>query len=89
MQITFPICNIDIFMNKVAFNMFGIQIYWYAIIIVCSFLIGLLICKKNNKKYGIKYKDILDLAILLIPISILSARIYYIVFKWVLQYMGE
>lgn len=82
MQITFPIFNINIFINKVAFSIFGIQIYWYAIIIICGFLIGLLICKKNDKRYEIRYKDVLDLAVVLIPISILSARIYYVIFKW-------
>ncbi len=36
---------------------------------------------KKDGKFGIHYEDIIDLALILIPISFLSARIYYIIFN--------
>ena len=32
-------------------------------------------------KYGIKFADIIDLCIFLIPISIICARLYYVLFE--------
>ncbi len=36
---------------------------------------------KNDKKFGIHYDDIIDLSLILIPISFISARIYYVLFN--------
>lgn len=56
-------------------------IYWYAVLIVSSIAISLILCKKNSGKFGIKFEDILDLSIILIPISFISARLYYVIFN--------
>ena len=50
-------------------------------------MIAFLILKINNKKCNIEYKDILDLSIFLIPISIICARLYYVIFD--LEYFLE
>lgn len=80
-KILFPLLNLELNINPIAFNVFGIDVYWYGVIIVASIILALFLCKKNDGKFGIKYEDILDLSILLIPISIICARIYYIIFS--------
>ena len=80
-EITFPLLNLKMEIPRIAFEIFGIKIYWYAIIIVSAIIIALLVCKKNEKKFGIEFSTILDLLIFLIPISIISARLYYIFFN--------
>ena len=67
--------------NKVAISLFGINIYWYAIFIVIAFILGILLCKKDNGKYNIKFDDVLELLLFVIPISIISARLYFILFR--------
>ena len=79
--ITFPILNLILNINPIAFNIFNIDIYWYAILITISFVIAIIAFKKQDGKYGIKYEDILDLSIFLIPVSLIGARLYYIVFN--------
>ena len=79
--ITFPLLNLKLQISRIAFSIGNIDIYWYAILMVFAFLIGLLIFKIKDGKFGIKFSDILDLSILVIPISIISARLYYIVFN--------
>lgn len=79
--VTFPLLNLELKLNPVAFNIFGMDIHWYAIFIVASFILALILCKKKDGKFGIHYGDILDLSLILIPISFLCARIYYIVFN--------
>lgn len=66
---------------RVAFEVFGMPIYWYGILIVSSMLIAILWCKKHDGRYGIKFDDLLDLAIIMLPIAIICARLYYIVFS--------
>lgn len=80
-QITFPIINLKLNISPIAFTIGGIDIYWYAIIMVSAFIMALIIFKIKDGKYNIKFADIIDLAIYLIPISILSARIYYCLFN--------
>ena len=79
--ITFPGLNLKMQVSKIAFTIGNIQIYWYAILMVFAFLIAIIIFKIKDEKYEIKFNDILDLVIIMIPISIICARIYYIVFK--------
>ena len=79
-MVTFPSLGLEFNINRVAFSIFEIDIYWYAILIVSAILIAFLILKINDKKCNIDYKDILDLSIFLIPISIICARLYYVVF---------
>ncbi|MCI9016565.1 MAG: prolipoprotein diacylglyceryl transferase [Clostridia bacterium] len=80
-KITFPILNLELNINKIAFTIFGIDVYWYAILIVFSIVLALLIYRKKDGQYNIKYEDLLDLSIILIPISFISARIYYVIFN--------
>lgn len=80
-KILFPLLNLELNINPVAFNVFGIDVHWYGIIIVASIVLALFLCKKDDGKFNIKYEDILDLSIFLIPISIICARIYYIIFS--------
>lgn len=80
-MIKFPGINLELNISKNVLEIGNITITWYALIIVLAFIIALVICKKNNGKYEIKYNDIIDLSIYLIPISIISARLYYILFS--------
>lgn len=66
---------------KAAFTIAGIDIYWYAILIVSAIVIGIIWSRLKTGRYNIKFEDILDLCIFMIPISILCARSYYVIFN--------
>ena len=80
-EITFPDLNLVFNIDSIAINIGGISIYWYAILIVSAFIIGIIFCKNDDGKYSVKFDDILELMIMLIPISVISARIYFVLFK--------
>lgn len=80
-EIIIPLFNLRLSINPVAFYVLGIPVYWYAILIVVSIVIAMIMFYKNDGKFGIKYNDIVDLALILIPISFICARIYYIIFN--------
>lgn len=80
-KVTFPSINLELEISRVAFTVFGIKIYWYAIIMILAIILGILLLRKRDGLYNIKFSDIIDLLIFLIPISIISARIYYVLFN--------
>lgn len=80
-QITFPLLNLKLNISSIAFNVFGLEIYWYAVIIVAAIITALLVCKKRDGVFSIKFETILDISIYLIPISIISARLFYVLFN--------
>lgn len=79
--IIFPAINLKLEVSRIAFSVNNINVYWYAIIIISGFIIGLILAKIKDGKFNIKFSDIFDLSLYLIPISIISARIYYILFN--------
>lgn len=80
-EVTFPLLNLKLQISRIAFSIGSIDIYWYAILMMSAFIIALIIFRIRDGKFGIKFSDVLDLNIYVIPISIISARIYYILFN--------
>lgn len=80
-NITFPGFNLSFNVNRVTINIGGIDIYWYAILIALAFGIAILFCNKDDGKYNIKFENILEILVIVIPSSIICARIYYIIFN--------
>lgn len=81
-EIIFPAINLKIITNPIALNIINISITWYAIIIVLAIIISMILMKIEDGKYSIKFDDILELAIFLIPISLICARLYYVIFNF-------
>lgn len=69
-------------MDRFAFQIFGLQIAWYGIIIASAMLIGSIMMMKVGKKYGYKENDILDIVLVALPMAIVFARLYYVAFEW-------
>lgn len=80
-EIKFTGLGLDLSIDSIAINVFGINIYWYAIFIVIAFLVAILFCKRDDGKYNIKYEQILEVLLFVIPISIICARLYFVIFK--------
>lgn len=81
MEVSFPGLGLNVHISKIAFSILNIDIYWYAILIVAAIIISLAIFKKNDGMFGIRFSDVLDLFLYLIPISFICARIYFVIFK--------
>lgn len=69
-------------MSRVAFSIFGIDVMWYGILIAIGMILAVSIATKESKRVGIKEEDIVDLALFIIPLGVIGARIYYVIFNW-------
>jgi phosphatidylglycerol:prolipoprotein diacylglycerol transferase len=68
--------------NRVAFEVFGMEIYWYGIIIAAAFLTAVLLGMRDSKKYGLEPDNVIDLILIAAPVAIICARLYYVIFSW-------
>ena len=66
-------------------NLFGIEgfnIAWYGVIIGFGMILATSVAAWRAKKAGYKTDVIIDFVLFAIPIAIICARIYYVIFEW-------
>ena len=80
--ISFPALGLDFQINRVAANVFGKDIYWYGIIICIGFVLAALYVNARVKEFGCTSDNLMDCLIICVPVGIICARIYYVVFEW-------
>ncbi|USK31333.1 prolipoprotein diacylglyceryl transferase (plasmid) [Bacillus sp. CMF21] len=68
--------------DRIAFEIGPITVYWYGIIIAFGVFLGLYLATKEAKRLGFNKDIIIDLIMWTIPIALSSARVYYVIFKW-------
>lgn len=78
--VTFPGLGLSFDLNPIPFSIFGWPIHWYGIIIAAGFLLAVAYCTRASKRFGIREDDLLDLLFFAVPLGILGARLYYIIF---------
>ena len=66
--------------SSVAFHIGGKAIYWYGILIALGVVLALWFCMRQRTKYGISEDDLLDGVLWGVPLSVIGARIYYVIF---------
>ena len=69
-------------MDRVFISIGKINIYWYSILIVLGILIGMYFSLKEAKKNGLTKDYLYDLIFYIIPIAIVGARLYYVIFNF-------
>ena len=79
--ISFPMLG-DFTVNPPSsFSLFGLNIYFYGVIIALGFILAMVYCSRNSRDFGIKSDDFFDLMLWIIPCCIIGARLYYVLFN--------
>lgn len=68
-------------MNPIFLDLGIIQIYWYTVILFIAFLLGGTLAIKRAKKEEIEEEFMINYFFYLIPITIIGARLYYVLFN--------
>ena len=79
--VKFPGLNINLKVPQIAFSVFGIEVYMYAICIVTGIIVAAILCNINKEKFENKFENILDIGIFSLFFGIIGARIYFIIFN--------
>lgn len=69
-------------MDPIAFEIFGLSIRWYGILMATGVLLASFLLLRFSKKAGYKEDDIVDLILVCVPAGIIGARLYYVIFNW-------
>lgn len=69
-------------MDPVAFEIFGIGIRWYGILMATGMVLGVFLMLRFAKGAGYTEDNIIDLALVVLPLAIIGARAYYVIFNW-------
>lgn len=67
--------------NRVAFEIFGIEIYWYALIIVSGIVIAMWLSTREAVRVNLKKDDVSDFMLVGLPVAFIGARLYYVLFE--------
>lgn len=81
-SISFPNIGIELESVGKSINVFGFEIAYYGIIIGLAILIGIIVVEREAKLTGQNKEDYTDFAFYAIIISIIGARLYYVIFSW-------
>lgn len=82
-EIWFPNLGIEIgHLSRVAFTVFGREVYWYGILIGLGVILGVLLAMKEAKRTGQDPDMYVDFIIYALIFAIIGARLYYVIFSW-------
>jgi len=74
--------------ERVAFSIFGFDIYWYGVMIAAGILLAATLMLSREKRLGLKKDLSIDLLLVTLPVALICARLYYVAFSWS-QYRGN
>lgn len=80
--ISFPGLGLEFKVNRIAFSIGSIDIYWYAVIIAIGFALALVFAFKNFKRFGIDSDRAIDVIFFAMIFGIIGARLYFVAFQW-------
>ncbi|HYE10652.1 MAG TPA: prolipoprotein diacylglyceryl transferase [Patescibacteria group bacterium] len=69
-------------MDPVAFEIFGLSIRWYGILLSTGIMVGILLAYNEAKRLGRDPEYIIDLSLWCVPAAVIGARLYYVLLEW-------
>ncbi|MDF2839419.1 MAG: lgt1 [Clostridia bacterium] len=69
-------------MNPVAFEIFGLSIRWYGILLSTGIMVGILLAYREANRLGRNPEYIIDLSLWCVPAAVIGARLYYVLLEW-------
>ena len=76
-HVSFPGLGLEMEINRVAFTVFGVPIYWYGVCIALGLLLGMLYAFRYAKSYGIDADRMVDVIFVSTIAAIIGGRAIY------------
>ena len=67
--------------DRVAFTLWGKDIYWYGILMAVGIVVAVLLAMREGKRKKLPEDTIVDLCLVMIPLGVVFARLYYVLFE--------
>lgn len=85
--VSFPGLGLEFEVNRVAFHLGSIPVYWYGILIAMGFILAILYVSRRAKEFGIDADRMLDVVLGGAIGGIVGARAYFVLLRW--DYYGQ
>lgn len=85
--VSFPGLGLDFEVNRVAFSIGDLPVYWYGILIALGFILAILYVSRRAREFGVDADRILDVILGGAIGGIVGARAYYVILQW--DYYGQ
>lgn len=69
-------------LSRIFFEFGPIRIYWYGALIGLGVIVGYIMATRETVRRGWPKETFADLLLWALPIAIISARLYYVIFRW-------
>ena len=80
--VSFPGLGLEFHFNNVAFYIVSKPIYWYGILIMLGVILAVVYASARSGQFGIRQDDLYDAVLFAVPLGIVCARLYYVIFEW-------
>lgn len=80
-MVSFPGLNIALEINRIAFSVFGKDVYWYGIIIGIGVIVAAYFALREAHKVGIDTNSMVDMITYGLIFAIIGARLYFVLFN--------
>jgi phosphatidylglycerol:prolipoprotein diacylglycerol transferase len=65
--------GVTLYIERVAFRLFGIPIFWYGLLIAFGFALSLILAGASARKFKINKDDLYDIILFSAPVAIVCA----------------
>ncbi len=79
-NVQFPGLGLELEVNRVAMQIFGIDIYWYGILIALGMLLGFMFAIWKSRSFGVDDDRLIDVIFVCAIAGIIGARVFYVIF---------
>lgn len=69
-------------LNPIAIHLGPLEVHWYGVIITTAVFIALWLSLREARRRGLDPDDLYDFLLWALPVALISARLYYVVFQW-------
>ena len=76
--VQFPGLGLEFELNRVAFHIGGISIYWYGVCIAVGLCLALIFAFRHSIEFGVDPDSMVDVILVGVVLGIISARAYYV-----------
>lgn len=77
-HVSFPGFGLDLTLDRVAFTLFGLPIYWYGILIATGMMLALLFAFRYARSFGIDADRMVDVILISTVFSVMGGRAFYV-----------
>ena len=67
--------------DRVAFTLFGKDIYWYGVLMCVGIVLAVLLAQAEEKRKKLPKDIVIDMCLVVIPAGVIGARLYYVLFE--------